>query len=101
VLGDLVIVRSCGIFTQTESKLSASEEGRRLIRSARQELRTINHGEVEEIVAGITGVRVLRSYCDVNVDAAEQIEVFVLDLDLEKRLLRQDLDRLSGLAPTR
>ena len=101
ILGDLVLIRSSGIFTQTETRLLASEEGRRLIRSARQELRAISAAEEEEIVSTIVGVRVLRSYSDVNVDAAEQVEVYVLDLDLEKRLLRQDLDRLSGLAPTK
>jgi uncharacterized protein YbcI len=99
LLGDLILVRSAGIFTPTEMRLAASEEGRRLIKSARQELRSINHGELEGLIAGIIGCRVLRSYGDVNVEAAEQMEVFVLEADLEKRLLRQDLDRLSGLAP--
>jgi uncharacterized protein YbcI len=86
VLGDLVIVRCGGIFTPTEAHLSATEEGRRLIKSARQELRSINHGEIESLIAGIVGAGVQRSYGDVDVDAAEQMEVFVLDTDIEKRL---------------
>ena len=45
--------------------------------------------------------KVVRSYCDVDVMAAEQMEVYVLDTDVEKRLLRQDLDHLSGLAAKR
>jgi uncharacterized protein YbcI len=88
LVGDLLVVRCCGIFTPTEAHLAATEEGRRLIKSARQELRSINHTELEEIIAGIAGCRVLRSYADVNVEAAEQMEVFVLETDLEKRLLR-------------
>ncbi len=75
-----------------------SEEGRRLIRSARQELRSIVRGDQENLLAAITGCRVLRSYGDIDVEAAEQIEVFVLEIDLEKRLLRQELDELSGLS---
>ncbi len=97
LVGDLVLVRSMGIFTPVEGHLSASEEGRRLIKSARQELRSINHEEVEGIIAGIAGCPVLRSYCDVDVEAAEQMEVYVLTVNVEKRLLRNDLDHLSGL----
>jgi uncharacterized protein YbcI len=86
LVGELLLVRSTGIFTQTESRLAATEEGRRLIKSARQELRGINHGEVETIIAEIVGCRVVRSYYDVDVDAAEQVEVYVLEADVEKRL---------------
>jgi uncharacterized protein YbcI len=101
LLGDLILVRCAGIFTPTEARLAATEEGRRLIRSARQELRAINHIELEDILAGIVGCRIARSYCDVNVEAAEQMEVFVLETDMEKRLLRQDLDHLSEPASRR
>lgn len=95
LLGDLVLVRCSGIFTQTEARLAASEEGRRLIKSARQELRSINHAEIEEIIAAILGCKVVRSYYDLDVAAAEQMEVYVLTTDVEKRLLRQDLNRLG------
>jgi uncharacterized protein YbcI len=101
VLGDMVLVRCAGIFTPTEARLSATEDGRKIIRSARQELRSINHCELEAIVSGIVGAAVLRSYYDMDVQSAEQIEVFVLEADLEKRLLRQELDHLNSLAPHR
>ena len=99
LLGDLMLVRSNGIFTPTEARLAVSEEGRRLIRSARQELRAISHLEIEEIIGGIVGARIIRSYFDIHVDEAEQIEVYVLEADLEKRLLRQESDRLSSPGP--
>ncbi|HET6384392.1 MAG TPA: Na-translocating system protein MpsC family protein, partial [Armatimonadota bacterium] len=85
----------------TEAKLAVTEEGRRLIKSARQEMRSISRGEIESAIGEILGCKVLRSYCDVEVDAAEEVEVYVLECDVERRLLRQDLDRLSGLAPRR
>ena len=87
LLGDLVIVRCAGIFTPTEAHLAATVEGRRLIKSARRELRAINHGEIETIIGNIVGAGVQRSYGDVDVDAAEQMEVFVLESDVEKRLV--------------
>ena len=99
LLGDLMLVRSNGIFTPTESRLAVSDEGRRLIRSARQELRAISHLEIEQIIADILGARILRSYFDIHVDEAEQIEVYVLEADIEKRLLRPDTDRLSSPTP--
>jgi len=97
LVGDLIIVRCTGIFTQTEARLAVSEDGRKLIRSSRQELRSINHAEIEELIASITECAVVRSYGDVDVSAAELMEVYVLDIDMEKRLLRAELDNLSGL----
>lgn len=84
IVGELVVVRSQGIFTTTEARLASTDEGRRQIKSAREELRSINRGEIETIIATITGGAVVRSYYDVNVDAAEQVEVYVLETDVEK-----------------
>ncbi len=89
LLGDLILVRCAGIFTPTEARLAVTDEGRRLIKSARQELRSINHLEIEGVVATLANCPVLRSYCDINTDAGEQMEVYVLEADVEKRLLRQ------------
>jgi uncharacterized protein YbcI len=101
LLGDLILVRSGGIFTPVETKLAVTEDGRKIIKVARQELRDINRSEIEQILGDIVGCTVVRSYCDVDVEAAEQVEVYVLDADLEKRLLRQDLDHLNGLTSRR
>ena len=99
LVGDMLLIRSGGIFTPTESHLAATDEGRRLIRSARHELRGIHHAEIEQIVAEIIGCKVKRSYCDVDVLAAEQIEVYVLMTDIERQLLRQELDLLGVVSP--
>lgn len=88
ILGDLILVRCSGIFTVTETRLAVTEEGRKLIKSARQELRSINHTELEEVLTGVVGCAILRSYADVNVEIGEQFEVFVCEIDLEKKLLR-------------
>ena len=86
LIGDMIVVRCSGILTPTEARLAESEEGVRLIRSARQELRSINKGEIEAIVGSIVGCAVLRSYCDINVKAAELIEIYVLENDTEAEL---------------
>lgn len=95
LVGDLVLVRSTGIWTAVETKLAASDEGRKLIKSSRQELRSINHAEIEAIVAQIVGCAVVRSFFDVDVEAAEQVEVYVLQADVERKLLRADLNTLA------
>ena len=86
IVGDMVLVRCQSIFTPVEAHLSASDEGRKLIKSARQELRSINHAEIEEILAALLGCAVLRSHCDLSVECAEQVEVYILAQNLEKIL---------------
>jgi uncharacterized protein YbcI len=86
VVGELLLVRSSGIFTPTEAKLAASDQGRKLIKSARIELRSINHKEIEAILSALAGCVVTRSYYDIDVDAAEQVEVYVFAENLEKRI---------------
>ncbi len=85
VVGDMILVRCTSIFTPVEAKLCASDEGRKLIKSARQELRSINHEEIEEIIAALVECAVLRSHCDLSVEAAEQVEVYVLSQNVEKQ----------------
>jgi uncharacterized protein YbcI len=99
LIGDLVLVRCTDIFTPAEALLTATDEGKRLIRQTRDEMRGIVRGELESAVSAIVGCAVLRSYWDMNVEAAELVEVYVLEQDIEKSLLRQDLDRLSGVLP--
>lgn len=98
LIGDMVVARCNGIFTPIEARLSSSEEGRKLIVSARQELRSINHREIEDGIGAIMSCRVMYSYCTVNPDIGEQVEIYILDGDVDKRLLRDELDRLSGLS---
>ncbi len=101
LIGDMVVVCCSGVFTPIEARLSATEEGRKLIVSARQELRSINHREIEDGIGEVVGCRVKYSYCMVNPDIGEQIEIYMLEADMEKRLLRDELDRLSGLSTGR
>ncbi len=101
LLGDLLVVRCGGIWTPIEAHLAVSDEGRRLIKSARQELRSINRTEIEGVLARIVGCDVVRSYYDLEVSAAEQVEVYVLAADVEKRLLRQDSEKLTNTGPRR
>ncbi|HSV73566.1 MAG TPA: DUF2294 domain-containing protein [Chthonomonadales bacterium] len=88
LVANLLVVRCTGILTPIEAHLAVSEDGQRLVRSARQELRSINHAEIEDVLSRIVGSRVLRSYGDVDAPASELIEVYVLEDEPERRLAR-------------
>lgn len=86
LIGDLLLIRSTGIFTPTETHLSVTEEGRRLIKSARIELRSIVHAELEADLADLFDCPVVRSYYDIDVEAGEQVEVYVFATNVERTL---------------
>lgn len=87
VINDMVLVRSSGCFTPTEQRLSETEDGRKLVKSARRELRSLNRRQVEAQIGELLGVKVLRSFWDLDVRVGEQIEVYILDHALELNLL--------------
>ena len=86
LIGDLLLIRSTGIFTPTETHLSVTEEGRRLIKSARVELRSIVHAELEADLADLFDCPVIRSYYDIDVEAGEQVEVYIFAANVERTL---------------
>ena len=75
---DIVVVYSSGIYTKTEEQLSGTEEGRKLIKSARRELRSLTRRIIEEQISQILHRDVLRSFWDLDIRSGEQIEVYML-----------------------
>lgn len=86
VIGDMVVIRSVNCFTPTEKGLSASEDGRKLIKSARRELRSLNRRQIESQVGETVGIKVIRSFWDLDVRVGEQVEVYILEHDLTEKL---------------
>ena len=85
-VGDMVVARCTGCFTVTEEQLASTEDGRKLVKSARRELRSLNRREIEGEVGSIVGLRVLRSFWDFDIRVGEQVEVYVLDRDISEKL---------------
>lgn len=83
LLDGMVVIHSLGIYTQTEQSLSSTEEGRKLIKSARRELRSLTRREIEGRISSIVGAPVLRSFWDLDVRTGEQVEVYILGPSLE------------------
>lgn len=78
VLADMVVVRSARVFTPNENDLAQTSEGRKIIQSARRDLRALTRREIEGEVSRILGVPILRSFYDLDVRTADQVEVYVL-----------------------
>lgn len=74
----MVVVVSDGVFTPTEQGLCETSEGRKLVQSARREQRALTRRAVEAEVARVVGRPVVRSFYDLDVRVAEQIEVYML-----------------------
>jgi uncharacterized protein YbcI len=86
VVGDMVLIKSGGCYTQTEEHLALTDDGRKLVKSARRELRSLTRRQAERQVSDIVGVKVLRSYWDLDVRVGEQVEVYILEHDLTETL---------------
>ncbi|HEY0866171.1 MAG TPA: DUF2294 domain-containing protein [Fimbriimonas sp.] len=78
LVSDAVLVRCEGVFTPTEQSLCETTDGRKIVQSARRELRALTRRQIEAEVARAIGVDVLRSYCDLDVRYGEQVEVYIL-----------------------
>jgi uncharacterized protein YbcI len=89
--GSLLTILTSDIYTPSEVQLSGTEDGRKLIKSARRELRSLTRESAHGAIAGVCGCPVLRSYWDLDVRIGEQLEAYVLGEDLQKRLQAQVL----------
>jgi uncharacterized protein YbcI len=74
----MIVVRCRGVFTSTEKNLCESKDGRKIVQSARRELRALTRRQIEAEVAKAIGTEVQRSFCDLDVRLGEQLEVYVL-----------------------
>jgi len=83
---DMVIVRSKGVLTKEEKHVSNTRKGRALVKQLRMELRESYLEQIEKMVADLTKCQVVSSHGDISIRTGEQIEVFILNTDLEKKL---------------
>jgi uncharacterized protein YbcI len=79
VLPDMAVVRCRDIFTPTERELVTTEEGRKIVQSARREQRALTRRQIEAAVAGAIGRNVIRSFYDLDVRVGEQAEIYVFE----------------------
>ncbi len=83
---DMVIVRSKGVLTKEEKHVSSTRKGRSLVKQLRMELRESYLEQIENMVADLTKCQVVSSHGDTSIRTGEQIEVFILNTDLERKI---------------
>jgi uncharacterized protein YbcI len=86
VSGNMVFVISSDTYTPSEEELHQTDEGRKLIKSARRELRSLTRESAHAAISRVVGCPVVRSYWDLDVRVGEQLEAYVLSEDIERRL---------------
>jgi uncharacterized protein YbcI len=82
---DLVIVRSFGVFTPAEKRLSESFEGRKLIKAMRQQVLEAGRSRLEEMVEKHAKAKVVSVHSDISTKSGEWVDMFVLDRPLGGR----------------
>jgi len=86
ISGNMVYVLTSDVFTVAEQALYQTEEGRKLIKSARRDLRSLTRDSAHADISRVVGCPVVRSYWDLDVRVGEQMEAYVLSEDIEAKL---------------
>lgn len=77
MLPEMAIVRCHDVFTATERELVGTEEGRKIVQSARREQRALTRRQIEAEVSRACGRPIARSFYDLDVRVGEQIEIYI------------------------
>ncbi len=80
---DMVIVRSSGVYTPSEQELASTSEGKKLIQSARRDLRALTRRSSERLVSAVCGVPIARSFFDIDTRTGDQVEVYILERPID------------------
>lgn len=81
LIDDLIVVRLRGVLTAAEQHLVKTmppEKGRDLLKQVRSQLLEIARPTMEEMVQGITGVRVISFHHDISTLTGEEVVLFTL-----------------------
>ena len=89
IIEDMVLVRLKGVLTPAEQQLTKSADGVELIKKMRSTLIENAKAHLSQVLADITGTKVLGLYTDISTVSGERVIVFTLDRDIEKDLPRK------------
>ena len=86
ICGCNIYVLSSDVFTVNEEELHNTAEGRKLIKSARLELRALTRESAHAAISRVVGCPVIRSFWDIDVRVGEQLEAYVMSENIELKL---------------
>ena len=82
LIGDLVLVRLCGVLTNAEQHLVQTlspEKGRDLLKQVRSQLVEVARPALDAMIQGITGIKPRSLHHDISTLTGEEIVVFTLE----------------------
>ncbi|VBB06249.1 Hypothetical protein LUCI_1467 [Lucifera butyrica] len=86
IIEDMVLIRLKGVLTVEETHLVKSSKGRQVVKEMRQVLRETFSAEAEDLISHLTGCRVISSHSDISTKTGERVEIYILDVNLEKKI---------------
>ena len=92
IVGDAVIIRLRGILPQAERHMIRDYEGLRLLQNLKVKLMARVRPFLEDTIKSITKMDVVDMYSNFSLVVGERIEIVTLDGDLEKWLLRNEVE---------
>ena len=95
---DLVIVRLQEVLTSAERQLTGNPHGQSLVKQFHQQMYEIARKDLEAIVEGATGAKVLSLHNDVSTKSGEQVAIYVMDRNVSN-LFRRVSDAPSSNRP--
>lgn len=81
LIGDLLMVRLTGVLTAAEQQLvktPPADKGSGLLKQVRRQLMDTAKPALEEMIAGITGAKVVSLHYDISTVTSEEIVIFTL-----------------------
>jgi uncharacterized protein YbcI len=89
IIEDMVLVRLKGVLTPAEQQLTKIPDGIELIKKMRATLIETAKPLLYQVVADITGAKIVSLHTDISTVLGERVMVFVLESDLEKQITRK------------
>jgi uncharacterized protein YbcI len=89
IIEDMVIVRMQEVLTSAERQLRGNHHGQSLVKQFHQHLHELARPELERIIEGHCGARVISIHSDVSTKSGEQVTIYVLERNIEAELPRK------------
>lgn len=84
LIDDMILVRLQGILTPAEQKLAETKEGQSLVKETRRQLFETSRPLLEEMVATVTGLKLVSLHTDMSTRTGERVVVLIVDGNLDK-----------------
>jgi len=82
-ISDMILIRLRGVLTTGDLKLAETREGQALLKETRRQLFESSVATFEELVAQITGCKLVSFHTDISTKTGERIIVLTLDQNLD------------------